>query len=89
MATGGNVGGGSIGSGAGIGGPPSMLGRTAGGFNARGVHHHGGFIGGGAGPGAMRMDKIHQHRFNPIGMSGGIGGAAGGTGGGYAQPHFW
>ncbi|CAD6219246.1 GSCOCT00004877001.2-RA-CDS [Cotesia congregata] len=48
-------------------------------IGARGGHH-GSFIGngGGGGPGAMRMEKIHPHRFNPIGM-----------GGGYVQSHFW
>ncbi|XP_015123564.1 sex-lethal homolog isoform X1 [Diachasma alloeum] len=53
--------------------------RTAG--FARGGHHTGNYIGngaGGGGPGAMRMEKIHPHRFNPIGM-----------GGGYVQSHFW
>ncbi|XP_012252024.1 sex-lethal homolog isoform X3 [Athalia rosae] len=54
---------------------PGMLGR-GGSFGTRGGHHTSGFISGG--PGAMRMEKIHPHRFNPIGM-----------GGGYVQPHFW
>ncbi|XP_034945568.1 sex-lethal homolog [Chelonus insularis] len=52
-------------------------------IGARGGHHgnfigNGGGGGGGGGPGAMRMEKIHPHRFNPIGM-----------GGGYVQSHFW
>lgn len=49
-------------------------------IGTRGGHHGGNFIGngGGGGPGAMRMEKIHPHRFNPIGM-----------GGGYVQSHFW
>ncbi|XP_015600223.1 sex-lethal homolog isoform X2 [Cephus cinctus] len=64
-------------------GGPGMLGRGNGGFGPRGGGHHGNFIGsggggGGGGPGAMRMEKIHPHRFNPIGM-----------GGGYVQSHFW
>ncbi|XP_033337937.1 protein sex-lethal isoform X3 [Megalopta genalis] len=85
---GGGGGGGGGGRGRGISGPPGiggmgvggagpgMLGR-AGGFGPRGGPH-GGFIGGSGGPGAMRMEKIHPHRFNPIGM-----------GGGYVQSHFW
>ncbi|XP_012288421.1 sex-lethal homolog isoform X3 [Orussus abietinus] len=68
------------GMGMGLGGGP-MIGR-GGGFGPRGGHHGsflgGGSGGGGGGPGAMRMEKIHPHRFNPIGM-----------GGGYVQPHFW
>ncbi|XP_053989426.1 sex-lethal homolog isoform X1 [Hylaeus volcanicus] len=58
------------------GGGPGMIGR-AGGFGPRGGPH-GSFLGGSGGPGAMRMEKIHPHRFNPIGM-----------GGGYVQSHFW
>lgn len=65
---------------------PGMLGR-AGGFGPR-SGPHGGFLGGGGGggggPGVMRMEKIHPHRFNPIGMGGG-----GGGGSGYVQSHFW
>ncbi|XP_043269523.1 sex-lethal homolog isoform X4 [Venturia canescens] len=58
----------------------TLVGRTSG-YGTRGGHHGGGFIGGGGGgPGAMRMEKIHPHRFNPIGMGGG---------GGYVQSHFW
>ncbi|XP_076639487.1 sex-lethal homolog isoform X2 [Colletes latitarsis] len=70
--------GGPPGMGMGIsgGGGPGMIGRT-GGFGPRGGPH-GGFLGGSGGPGAMRMEKIHPHRFNPIGM-----------GGGYVQSHFW
>ncbi|KAL0112681.1 hypothetical protein PUN28_012151 [Cardiocondyla obscurior] len=75
------------GGGGGGGGGPGMLGR-AGGFGPRGSGPHTGFLGGsgsggggGGGPGAMRMEKIHPHRFNPIGMGGG--------GGGYVQSHFW
>lgn len=52
-----------------------------GGGGGGGGHHAGSYIGNGAssgGPGAMRMEKIHPHRFNPIGM-----------GGGYVQSHFW
>ncbi|KAL6261303.1 hypothetical protein P5V15_008824 [Pogonomyrmex californicus] len=80
--------GGPPGMGMGIGSGPGMLGR-AGGFGPRGGGpHSGGFLGGsgggGGGPGAMRMEKIHPHRFNPIGMGGG-----GGGGGGYVQSHFW
>ncbi|XP_015522581.1 sex-lethal homolog isoform X1 [Neodiprion pinetum] len=73
----GGRGGSSSGSGATMTGSngPGVLGR-GGSFAPRGGHHTGGFIGGG--PGAMRMEKIHPHRFNPIGM-----------GGGYVQPHFW
>ncbi|XP_015433529.1 PREDICTED: sex-lethal homolog isoform X2 [Dufourea novaeangliae] len=72
------MGGMGIGSGGGGGGGgPGMLGR-AGGFGPRGGGPHGGFLGGSGGPGAMRMEKIHPHRFNPIGM-----------GGGYVQSHFW
>lgn len=59
------------------GGGPGMLGRAGGGFGPRGGPH-GSFLGGSGGPGAMRMEKIHPHRFNPIGM-----------GGGYVQSHFW
>lgn len=73
-------------SGGGGGGGPGMLGR-AGSFGPRSGGPHGGFLGGGGGgggPGAMRMEKIHPHRFNPIGMGGG-----GGGGGGYVQSHFW
>ncbi|XP_060829920.1 sex-lethal homolog isoform X2 [Bombus pascuorum] len=83
---GGGLGGG--GRGRGIGGPPGMgmgisgggpgmLGRAGGGFGPRGGPHSS-FLGGSGGPGAMRMEKIHPHRFNPIGM-----------GGGYVQSHFW
>ncbi|XP_003250344.2 sex-lethal homolog isoform X2 [Apis mellifera] len=72
---GGGLGGG--GRGRGIGGPPGMgigisgggpgmLGRAGGGFGPRGGPH-GSFLGGSGGPGAMRMEKIHPHRFNPIG----------------------
>ncbi|CAK9818730.1 Protein sex-lethal [Anthophora quadrimaculata] len=69
--------GGPPGMGMGIsGGGPGMIGR-AGGFGPRGGPH-GGFLGGSGGPGAMRMEKIHPHRFNPISM-----------GGGYVQSHFW
>ncbi|CAK9820049.1 Protein sex-lethal [Anthophora plagiata] len=69
--------GGPPGMGMGIsGGGPGMLGR-AGGFGPRGGPHSG-FLGGSGGPGAMRMEKIHPHRFNPISM-----------GGGYVQSHFW
>ncbi|XP_033222974.1 sex-lethal homolog isoform X2 [Belonocnema kinseyi] len=73
--------------GVGAGGPPGMLGR-GGGFGPRGGHHFGGGVGGG--PGAMRMEKMHPHRFNPIGMSGGISGGGGtGGGGGYGASNFW
>ncbi|GAB1867232.1 RRM domain-containing protein [Camponotus japonicus] len=84
------IGGGPPGMGisGGGGGGPGMLGRASG-FGPRSSGPHGGgFIGGGGGggggPGAMRMEKIHPHRFNPIGMGGG-----GGGGGGYVQSHFW
>ncbi|XP_031828682.1 sex-lethal homolog isoform X4 [Nomia melanderi] len=86
----GSVGGGGGGRGRGIGGgPPGMGGMGIGGgagpgmlgragcFGPRGGPH-GGFIGSSGGPGALRMEKIHPHRFNPIGM-----------GGGYVQSHFW
>ena len=72
--------------GVGTGGPPGMLGRS-GGFGPRGGHFGGGV---GGGPGAMRMEKMHPHRFNPIGMSGGISGGGGtGGGGGYTASNFW
>ncbi|XP_051162115.1 sex-lethal homolog isoform X1 [Leptopilina boulardi] len=75
--------------GIGAGGPPGIMGRSSG-FGPRGGHHFGGG-GVGGGPGAMRMEKMHPHRFNPIGMSGGIsgGGGTGGGGGGYGASNFW
>ncbi|KAK9305731.1 hypothetical protein QLX08_003469 [Tetragonisca angustula] len=60
------------------GGGPGMIGRAGSGFGGPRGGPHGSFIGGSSGPGAMRMEKIHPHRFNPIGM-----------GGGYVQSHFW
>lgn len=76
--------GGPPGVGMGLGGGPGMIGR-AGGFGPRGgAGPHGtNFLGsGGGGPGAMRMEKIHPHRYNPIGM--------GGSGSGNFVPsHFW
>ena len=75
------------GAGLAAGGPPAMI-AGRGGFGGRGGGAAGhGF---GAGPGAVRMEKLHPHRFNPLGMSGAPAGAAGGAGApGYAQPHFW
>ncbi|XP_020296740.1 sex-lethal homolog isoform X1 [Pseudomyrmex gracilis] len=76
--------GGPPGVGMGLGGGPGMLGR-AGGFGPRGGGgpHGTNFLGSsGSGPGAMRMEKIHPHRYNPIGM--------GGSGSGNFVPsHFW
>ncbi|KAJ8687581.1 hypothetical protein QAD02_023375 [Eretmocerus hayati] len=89
----------SLGMGLGVGaglatsGPPSLLAGRGGfggpriGAGGAGAAHHGY----GGGPGAVRMEKLHPHRFNPLGMSGAAAGAAGGANAapGYAQPHYW
>ena len=74
------------------GGPPGAMLAGRGGFGGpRGGGAGAGHHGFGGGPGAVRMEKLHPHRFNPLGMSGAAAGAAGGANapGGYAQPHFW
>lgn len=67
-------------------GGPMLAGR--GGFGGpRGGGAGAGHHGFGGGPGAVRMEKLHPHRFNPLGATAGA--AAGANAPGYAQPHFW
>ena len=81
------IGGGGAGLGA-PGGPPAMLAGRGGFGGPRGGGAGAGHHGFGGGPGAVRMEKLHPHRFNPLGMSGAAAGG-GASAPGYAQPHFW
>ncbi|XP_014204731.1 sex-lethal homolog [Copidosoma floridanum] len=83
-----------LGAGVGLatGGPPGAMIAGRGGFGGpRGAGTGAGHHGFGGGPGAVRMEKLHPHRFNPLGMSGAAASAAGGASasGGYAPQHFW